>query len=297
MGNSPSQPSDRRHPFSTNSVDPNDLTQAELLILLNERPLTIQEIKQAAAAARKQRHQSGQQQGGADGDDFSFYAQNGREEGDSEDIELAVKFHRWSQDLAQLRFRLVPAHLKEPVFWRTTFALLEERLRNRRSNNDGGGGGDDVSSRNSYDSTGIDNDDNETAFDEAGADSGSIDEDDEISLEDLLKKKDAQIRSLQSRIQTLESQLSSSSTDINGAAAHSGKWIVSQDSQNFLDFPEEVKTNMRREKQRRLKQVREEMKFIVDSDRIEDSHGQWDCCGQTEYRAVKCAPATTKRKK
>ena len=58
---------------------------------------------------------------------------------------------------------------------------------------------------------------------------------------------------------------------------------MSQDSIQFLEYPQDAKVALRTEKQKRLKRVQDEMKFILDSDNIEDSHGEWSCCKKTNY--------------
>ncbi len=64
---------------------------------------------------------------------------------------------------------------------------------------------------------------------------------------------------------------------------HTGTWIMSADSIEFLAFPSEAKEALRTEKQKRLKRVKEEMAFILDSDHPQDSHGEWSCCHKTNY--------------
>ena len=71
-----------------------------------------------------------------------------------------------------------------------------------------------------------------------------------------------------------------------------GKWIMDQDSIEFLNYPDELKTNMRNEKLKRLNTVREEMKFILDTDNIEDSNGHWSCCNSTTYNDGKGCTGT-----
>jgi hypothetical protein len=51
-----------------------------------------------------------------------------------------------------------------------------------------------------------------------------------------------------------------------------------------LEYLEELKENMHKEKKKRLDQVDKDMKFILDSDKLENTNGYWDCCGGTNYR-------------
>jgi len=64
---------------------------------------------------------------------------------------------------------------------------------------------------------------------------------------------------------------------------HTGTWVMSADSIEFLAFPSEAKEALRTEKQKRLKRVMEEMAFILDSDHPKDSRGEWSCCHKTNY--------------
>ena len=64
---------------------------------------------------------------------------------------------------------------------------------------------------------------------------------------------------------------------------HTGEWILSKDSVEFLAFPSEAKEALRREKQKRLTTVANEMAFILDSDDPIDSRGEWSCCHKTDY--------------
>jgi hypothetical protein len=58
---------------------------------------------------------------------------------------------------------------------------------------------------------------------------------------------------------------------------------MDQDSIDFLSYPPELKDNLRSEKRKRLEEVKAQMRFILDSDDVQDSNGRWSCCGQTEY--------------
>jgi hypothetical protein len=77
----------------------------------------------------------------------------------------------------------------------------------------------------------------------------------------------------------------------NKTCDHKGKWTMDKDSLEFLALPEELKSNLRRERQKRLEEVRSTMKFILETDNVQDSHGSWDCCGQTSYNAQGCSIA------
>ena len=58
---------------------------------------------------------------------------------------------------------------------------------------------------------------------------------------------------------------------------------MEKESIEFLSLDEEIKKKLRDGKQKRLQDVHEQMKFILDSDEIQDSRGKWDCCGCETY--------------
>ncbi|KAL7545330.1 hypothetical protein ACHAWF_008679 [Thalassiosira exigua] len=66
---------------------------------------------------------------------------------------------------------------------------------------------------------------------------------------------------------------------------HSGTWEMHQDCKEFLKLDDHLKENLRKEKEKRLKEVLDQMKFILDTDYIKDSYGKWTCCGKEEYNA------------
>ena len=76
-----------------------------------------------------------------------------------------------------------------------------------------------------------------------------------------------------------------SSLSANDEPKHKGEWEVHPDCKEFMKLEDHLKDNLRNEKQKRLNEVRSQMKFILDTDNIEDSYGKWTCCGQEEYKA------------
>ena len=85
---------------------------------------------------------------------------------------------------------------------------------------------------------------------------------------------------------TTNAEKSSSTTTQHSPCHHTGTWIMTKDSIEFLAYPSEAKEALRAEKQKRLKRVTEEMAFILDSDHPKDSHGEWSCCNKTDFNAV-----------
>mmetsp|Transcript_19782 Transcript_19782/g.25120 ORF Transcript_19782/g.25120 Transcript_19782/m.25120 type:complete len:187 (+) Transcript_19782:3-563(+) len=73
------------------------------------------------------------------------------------------------------------------------------------------------------------------------------------------------------------------------STSHKGTWKMDSDSIEFLQLDEILKENLRSEKKKRLMEVQTQMKFILDSDDVHDSFGEWDCCGQTDYYAHGCS--------
>mmetsp|Transcript_27621 Transcript_27621/g.67183 ORF Transcript_27621/g.67183 Transcript_27621/m.67183 type:complete len:226 (-) Transcript_27621:49-726(-) len=223
---------------------------------------------------------------------------------DSPRTQLAFRLNSASKDLAKIRFSLVPSRLKEPVFWDATLYLVKERLKKYNDScKNGGAMPENVP----------------LAETRVPPTNGAVSKQQQVSttpkmppngngksihkLEEELAKKDAEIAELKKKLEDVEetlldvAKLPSShptSAPMNGASKkcnHKGQWKINKDSEEFLAYPEDVKEAMRTEKQKRLRQVREEMQFILDSDNIEDSQGQWDCCGGTEYDAD-CARAS-----
>jgi hypothetical protein len=181
-----------------------------------------------------------------------FYASD-----DTPETDLAVRLNRLSSELATLRFQTVPSVLKEPVFWECVFEILRERLVEHNAKFE-------TKTTGALQSNGYQPSNTDTLV---------------KSLQAQLAVKEQTIAELQSQVENL--QIALQKTPIH----HVGKWMMDKDSQEFIQYPEEVKENMRKEKQRRLLQVQQDMKFILDSDSIEHSNGHWTCCGDTEYHS------------
>jgi len=71
--------------------------------------------------------------------------------------------------------------------------------------------------------------------------------------------------------------------------SHLGSWEIDPDCTEFLELDDNLKENLRQEKVKRLKEVKAQMKFILDSDDIKDAHGKWTCCGSEIYNSECCA--------
>ena len=64
---------------------------------------------------------------------------------------------------------------------------------------------------------------------------------------------------------------------------HKGKWEMHPDCRDFLGLDEHLKVNLREGKQKRVEEVLSQMKFILDSDDVKDTYGEWSCCGEEKY--------------
>lgn len=270
MGQSASQ---LTHDESFEGKELFDLSDGELKVLLEMQTWTKEEVLKVAKSLLQSERPN-----------FGFYAK----EDDSQETDLAVRLNDLSKDLAKLRFSMVPSRIKEPIFWESIFTILRERLvaHNAKfkitdveknvllqSSNAAltkPNGHHHQSSPTKISSSFPDDESEETA-------SAS-----EKSLLAQLAAKDKQIAALQRQVEELQAASDSTPKPIG----HKGEWIVDQDSKDFLSYPEEVKENMRREKQKRLRQVQQDMKFILDSDKVEDSNGHWKCCGETTYTSA-----------
>lgn len=102
------------------------------------------------------------------------------------------------------------------------------------------------------------------------------------------------VRKLWSRVREMERERNNNNNNNKQQPSspqqqrHTGTWQMTKDSTEFLALPEDAKESLRLEKQKRLARVREEMRFILDSDAVEDSHGEWTCCHRTDYHGDNC---------
>jgi hypothetical protein len=83
-------------------------------------------------------------------------------------------------------------------------------------------------------------------------------------------------------------RVSAEAPEATACRTHGKGWTLTKDSQEFFDLPAELRGNLRAEKQKRLKAVLHEMRFIVDEDDKTKAPGTWTCCGKEEYDAPGC---------
>jgi len=279
------------------------LSDLQLKRLWEDRPLSLEEIKQAAKSLTAPEHL-------ASGEKEDVYLpglyylpaassshSSTRRPDPTNETALAVRLCQLLNELALLRFRLVPTRLKEDKFWMATLLLLKERLVEYNAARD-----DNLDDE---EEELLDNNNNHKSQN-AKMMNGSGGKKNHNSttdgLERQIKIQKVQIAKLKRQVQELEAKLEMASrknsstqqpqphnhTNNNNHKApphHKGSWSMDPDSKEFLEYPEEVKENLRAEKQKRLEQVRKEMKFILDSDEIHHTNGKWDCCGQDKFHA------------
>ena len=114
--------------------------------------------------------------------------------------------------------------------------------------------------------------------------------------EEIIKLKTEKLNHLMKQQPQQEDKATSTTATTTAKHQHPGRWIMDQDSIDFLKYPTELKQNLRDEKHKRLREVKAQMKFILDSDQIEDSNGHWDCCQSPQY-ASDCSCKKNRKQK
>lgn len=305
-----------------------ELSDRQLKLLWEDRPLTLHEIQETArsfkktTAASSPRTSPRNKSSASTASDDShpeetetvhylsglYYSRDPKAKDDSPETALAVRLSQLLSELALLRFRMVPARLKEDKFWMATLALLKERLveynaarlyfqeeasESRNHYNENGGAGKHAHMNGTTATT------TRKTIHDTNCNGHPTND-----LEHQVKAQKAHIAKLTKKVKELEDKLtaaasskvtptkkktssfpSKSPTASQASSSHRGSWRMDPDSKEFLNYPPEIKENLRAEKQRRLQQVQKEMKFILDSDEIHDTHGKWDCCGARNYHA------------
>lgn len=279
-----------------------ELSEAELRTLWKDHPLTASELQpfvHAQATAKK----TGSDAAGVYFYDTSSesYANHGSSSGSSgarnnkecpREMALAVRLLKIA-DLAQLRFRLVPSKMKEDVFWQAVLAWLKERLVSYNTKQhyfEQYPAEKDAVVNGSTCHAELNGEPKDTtARDDATPTMNSN------KLQQLVQAKNVEIAALRGEVEKLKKALAAvkhhhHNNHINNDSkrqhhGHKGPWKMDRDSQEFLKYPNDVKESLRQEKQRRIQQVQDELKFILDSDDPKHTHGRWECCGETKYHA------------
>jgi hypothetical protein len=219
-------------------------------------------------------------------------------------MELALFILKISPILKSIRFKMVPAKISEGNFWNAVFYLLltegeQLQLQLQIQEEELGEKMKQVAlvidCEDGFDAT-VSGTANETA-NASGGMKPLYNPADGQQVYQLLLNKNRKILQLQQRILQLQQDLdaalqskpqsqsqSQSETDECGKEdSHGGKWIMEKESQEFLALDEEIKSKLRDGKEQRLRDVKEQMKFIIDSDDAKDTRGQWDCCKSRDY--------------
>ena len=226
------------------------------------------------------------------------------EEQDSIETELAKRLLTVSKPLAILRFKLVPSKLKENLFWKAVFGILEESTvtleaeKQIMTDKEESPGNKSPSKKSNGQHRSLVS---KARIHRSQTTTVTVVEE----LKNILEHREREITILMQKLDNANKEINrlSSSRMIrttepkkNGSSgvstavsatdaprAHKGEWIMEKDSLDFLEYPEELKQNMRAEKKKRLEEVRNQMRFILDSDEICDSNGRWSCCENTIY--------------
>ena len=181
-----------------------------------------------------------------------------------EDSQTAIAIYLLqNSNLKNLRFKLVPSKLKEDAFWYSIFFLC-------------------MTSQEQY---------------QLVHTSDTCSEKSSKELYKLVKCQSQDIVKLQQKIEDLKMELKDAlehqprvvtqpiveNVPEKERKTHIGTWIMEKESIEFLQLDEEIKKKLRDGKQKRLQDVHEQMKFILDSDDVKDSRGKWDGCGCDSY--------------
>jgi len=247
-----------------------------------------------------------------------FYADDGHY---ATDVKVAMRILSASDHVRHLRFRLVPARLKEPIFWSSLLGILrygkgwvmiaeEERLEHHHDHQH--------NQHNQHQQQDPQEQQAKQHKKGGGTSSSASDATTDIangteSLRQHIRQRDAEVAQLRraleaskAKIRSLEKEVaekaaaakeptatpaavSSTTVPLPTAKSHKGEWVMDRDSQDFLALDEELKANLRGEKAKRLRDVREQMRFILDTDDVACSNGEWSCCKKKEYGSEGCA--------
>lgn len=199
-------------------------------------------------------------------DTFVWYCnqQSSKTSSDLEDsyMEIALYILSISPSVRNLRFKLVPSKLSEGKFWWILFDYICHGSESRFEKDP-----KSIIEPSNY----IKND--------------SSDEDMETLVHRLklqIKKQQEEIQKLRMTVDKLQANRNDGTTIVN-EKSHAGKWIMDKEAIEFLSLEEEIKQQLREGKKKRMNEMNEQMKFILDSDHIKDSRGKWDCCGNIIY--------------
>jgi hypothetical protein len=199
-------------------------------------------------------------------DTFVWYCnqQSSKTSSDLEEtyMEIALYILSISPSVRSLRFKLVPGKLSEGKFWLILFDYICYGSESR-----------------------FEKDPKSTIESSNYMKNDSLDGGMEALVQRLklkIKKQEEEIQKLRMTVDKLQANGNDGMTIGNGKS-HAGKWIMDKEAIEFLSLEEEIKQQLREGKKKRMYEMNEQMKFILDSDHIKDSRGKWDCCGKIIY--------------
>jgi hypothetical protein len=113
------------------------------------------------------------------------------------------------------------------------------------------------------------------------------------SMSAKLDKAEARIKELELALEAAykilrETKDESFEHPIEKKARHKGRWIIDKDCREFLSLDKDVKKQLREGKKKRIQDILNELRFILDTDDEREARGKWDCCGSSEY-GVSCS--------
>jgi len=228
-----------------------------------------------------------------------FHNSDGEEVLNDASLQNAIVILSVSQNMRQLRFRMVPAKLSEARFWNTVFHILDsDTAKSRPQSQSQSSQHHDHS--NASESTSDHADDSKSNNSHLTIDATNRKEDEmrNISVEKQLETALEKIHYLERELEQqklnntklsttttipMDSSPATNHNNIIKKKNHKGNWVMDKECKEFLELDETLKQNLREGKQKRLKEVLDQMKFILDSDSLQDTTGYWDCCKANSY--------------
>ena len=185
--------------------------------------------------------------------------------------------------LSLWRYKLVPARISEYLFWRCLFTQLDAQHPDYHTY------------QHQHTQQQQQQKQQQEQQSQAQIDFTAITSAGTAASEREIDSLKAQILSLQQQIADLHSQLHQKQPPHTAApavpsarSAHRGRWQPDKNTLEFFALDESLRTTLRQQKERRLEDVRREMRWIVDSERVEEGPGRWECCGKEEWDAEGC---------
>jgi len=213
------------------------------------------------------------------GDEFPSFYYNSDQLSNSNDSawerNTALVLLGVSTELRTLRFKMVPSRISESKFWLSIFHLIEN-----------GTAVVQAEETTKEDKSVVEEPLIDNSSQEPTTTPPKLDKDQEIQkLKDRLINTEKELEELKSRSATAKSSENNEIKINSTERADKGKWIMSKESCEFLALDEEVKKQLREGKKKRMQEVMDQMKFILDSDDISSTTGHWEKTGETDYYA------------